>query len=127
MSGYEITEINLNEMPAASDNTNIQLLPRNWAAGPDGYEYPEITMTINKLLNSEKIDTNIVGYNDESKVQNHRAMSIVLPLIFISAAAIANNPELVTVTLNIVSNYLSEVFSGQEKNIETELSIAIET
>ncbi len=48
------------------------------------------------------------------------------PTIFFSAAVIAENPYVVTVCLNVLSNYVFELFRGRATEVRARLKIAVE-
>ena len=55
-------------------------------------------------------------------------MQWIGPVILISAAAISQNPDIVSITLGVISNYLTDWFRGEPKeNRSASLTIVKET
>jgi hypothetical protein len=49
----------------------------------------------------------------------HHALNWIGPAILFSAAAISQNPEIVSITLGVISNYLTDRFRGVPKQERT--------
>jgi hypothetical protein len=52
-------------------------------------------------------------------VISHHVLQWIGPVILFSAAAISQNPEIVSITLDIISNYLTDWFRGVPKQERT--------
>lgn len=108
---------------------SMVILPRNWAASvsPDSYVYFETTLTISKLLKSNGINSEILGYTQEAKTLNNRHSEWIAPILFLSSAYLLQNPDAISVALGIISNYLTEIFMGKSREPTANIELIIET
>jgi hypothetical protein len=53
--------------------------------------------------------------------------TFVGPLIFFGAAAISENPHLISITLNVIGNYVTDFFKGSPQEPKVKLSVLVET
>lgn len=75
--------------------------------------YPESASTIVKLLRENSIRVELAeGCISDVILEDRRSIEWLGPIIFFSMDAIHQNPVIVSVTLNIISNYLSNVLFG---------------
>ncbi|MBR3653904.1 MAG: hypothetical protein IKN62_00520 [Elusimicrobia bacterium] len=74
--------------------------------------FPISTTNIKKLLENNKIS---VGYNcDESSIcyEDNRAIEYIIPIMYISTQV----QILLPIVINLISNYLYDLFKGRENN-----------
>jgi hypothetical protein len=97
----------------------VVLLPLTFesAQNPNDLIYAAGTDTVRKLLVQEGIPT--VKLEQESPHLEKHALEWMGPVILFTAAAISQNPAIVSVTLGVISNYLTDWFRGVPKENRT--------
>jgi len=114
----EIYDYTLPKDTVAPEAVELLILP--WRSAQENKEqgkavYPESTSTIIKLLQKKSIEVRLAeGELSDVVLEDRHSIEWFGPIILFSAAAIANNPEIVTITLNIISNYLSNILFGDK-------------
>lgn len=80
-----------------------------------------------KLFKSKSIKVNL-PYGQESifLIQNN-GIDWYGPTLLFSATILSQNPELLNVSLNIISSYLFEIFKGQKKDPNAKLKVIYKT
>jgi hypothetical protein len=110
--------------------SSLALLPSNFetAKTKDEFHYESTAQTIRKLWrNNSIIETPIVTSGENFVSVNKKSFEWVSPVIFFSAAWLSQNPHLINIALNVISNYLTDWFRGLPKNEKiAKLDIVIE-
>lgn len=103
------------------------LLPHNWSVENEvDHIYSENTVTISKLFKINNIPVSIYGFKEDSKITNNRNIEWVSPIIFLSAALISNNPEISSLAISILANYLTDLFRGNNNSPNVKISLYFE-
>jgi hypothetical protein len=92
--------------------SQIALLPRNFdiALSKEEFLYESMTPMVRDLLRKNSIpETPLVEPEKEKFIVEKELVWVVPPILFL-ATVLSQNPYLVTVVLNIISNYLTELF-----------------
>lgn len=116
-------ELNLNEP------TGIALLPRNFIdAGANGDLLHEASVqTIRSLFRQNNIvETRIEKHAHKIPVILENDSSLILPILFVSASIYSQNPQLVTIALNIMSNYATDFFKGIRGRKTVKLNVVVQ-
>lgn len=124
--------VNVEEKSAQLDcnvPTSISLLPRNFKDATSKTEliHEGTTATIRKLFAQNDIKETQLEKDGEKypQVVEH-AFEWVGPTILITSSVIIQNPHLITITLNVISNYLTDFFKGIPNNqTNAKLSIVV--
>jgi len=93
--------------------TNIvSIIPDNYDAvrTPEEAVYAGPAETVKKLFNSGGVKTEFIELKNNSWASDKRGADWFGPALFISSLMITENPNAVSVALNILSNYLSTAF-----------------
>ena len=110
---------------------SIALLPRNFATAVSKEEFihESTTPTVRGLWRQNGIaETSVEQPEEKFPLASEHAFEWIGPTIFISAMLLSQNQHLVTIALNIISNYLSEWFRGIPRDSrKTKFCIVIET
>ena len=110
---------------------SIALLPRNFETAKSKEEliHESTTPTVRILWRQNAItETPIEQSGEKFPCVAEEAFEWISPTIFISAMLISQNPNLITLALNVISNYLTHWFKGLPKeNRKVELRIITET
>lgn len=77
----------------------------------DEFIFTDSLTDLNKISKKENIGFEILG--GENKLQRSRkSADLYLPAIFISYAVLSENANLISVGLNVISNYVTDFFKG---------------
>lgn len=109
--------------------TGIALLPRNFRTAQNKAElmHESSSLTVRTLWRRAGIaETPIEPEGERFPTIIEDAFSWAGPTIFIAASVLFQNPQIVSVTLNIVSNYLTDFFKGTRGSQNVKLSIVVE-
>lgn len=74
--------------------------------------YESSTSTLTKYFSENDIQIDKVTSNEQEAEIKENAYDLVLPTLVISATYISQNPELVNLSLNLISNYIYDFFKG---------------
>jgi hypothetical protein len=104
-----ISEIKNNEFRLPAIDNNLHLLPRNWNSDKIAdYEYSENIITVKKLLINNNLSVTIDGFSTDSSLISNRNFEWMGPIIFVSYSLFTQNEHIISITLNIISNYLTD-------------------
>jgi hypothetical protein len=109
---------------------SIALLPRNFefAKSKDELIHESTTATVRTLWRQNDIvETPLEKSGEKFPFIAQEAFEWIAPTIFVTATLISQNPALVTLALNVISNYLTDWFRGitQDKR-KVKLRIIVE-
>ncbi len=111
--------------------SHIALLPRNFEISLSKKEliHESTTPTVRVLWRQNGVtETPLEQPEEKIPFVAEHAFEWVGPTIFISAMLLSQNPHLVTVALNVISNYLTEWFRGIPRDSrKANLRIIVET
>jgi hypothetical protein len=114
-------ELNLNEP------TGIALLPRNDAGANADLLHEASVQTIRSLFRQNKIvETPIEKAGQKIPVILENDSSLILPILFVSASIYSQNPQLVSIALNIMSNYATDFFKGIRGRKTVKLTVVVQ-
>lgn len=109
--------------------SGLALLPLNFESAKSMAElrHASQTSTIRKLfLNNGLPLSEIVERSQRPPYVKNKSSALVLPIIYFSASLYSQNPTLVNIALNVVSNYVFETLRGVGMGREVKLEIVIE-
>ncbi|MHA1228647.1 MAG: hypothetical protein ACTSPV_18130 [Candidatus Hodarchaeales archaeon] len=111
--------------------SQIAVLPRNFKTATNKEEliHAPTTPTVRKLWKQNNIrETPIEKHGEKIPCSAEKAFEWIGPIIFISSLLLSQNPHLVNIALNVISNYLTEWFRGVPYNErKAKLSIVLKT
>jgi hypothetical protein len=119
----------LNELGAEYPADGIALLPLNISTAESIGELKQASeaATVRKLLRQADIPVkDILSKEKRPPYVKNKSNDWVSPIIFVSATVWNNNPELVSVALNIVSSYIYDAFKGVNGTRTAKLSVVVE-
>jgi len=110
---YKIDEIEINNFDEFGFNLSKKIIfvPENIEVtkNKDEFIFTDTLTDLNKILKNENTVFEILG--GENKLQRSRKNAdLYLPAIFISYAVLSENPNLVSIGLNIISNFATDFF-----------------
>jgi len=95
--------------------TGLAILPRNFETAESKEElfHEDATIDIRSLWRQNKvIETRLEGEGHKFPSIQEKYFEWIGPTIFISASLLTQDPTLVTVALNVLSNYVTDFFKG---------------
>lgn len=92
--------------------SSICVLPDNYSTtkNSDEYLYSSSLETVRKLAKQNDLPLTIIGKNEDYELVENRAVEWFVPVLFISSLYYSQNPEAVTIALNMLANYLTKLF-----------------
>lgn len=108
--------------------TGIAILPRNFAEAKSKDELMNETSapTVRVLWRQAGVSETRIEKDEKFPYLEELGFAEwVGPIIFVNASLLSQNPHLVTVALNVVSNYLTDFFKGivGERNVRLEVAV----
>jgi hypothetical protein len=107
----------------------LAILPRKFDSATQLAElvHEDSTATIRKLLRERGVQESSVE-NAAQKLPRiqENAGDLILPTFFITASLFSENPALITVALNILSNYATDFFKGSSRTRNVDVSVVFE-
>ncbi len=108
----------------------LVLLPKNLdtASSPSDLAYESSTATIRKVLVQAGLEAkSLESISGETLPQSfEKSFDWLGPTIFVGAGLITQNPAVVTIALNMISAYLSDLFRGFPEGRNVKLTVIIE-
>jgi hypothetical protein len=108
----------------------IAILPENFETATPTTSLKQLSQasTIKKLFRSNGIPySEIRQENEKPGYIQHHAFEWVGPTLFVSAALLSTNPEIISVLLGITANYLTDFFKGFPEKKKVKLDMVVET
>lgn len=107
----------------------IALLPNNFESVDSATEFRQVSeaATVKTLLKSENIPlSEIVPPERRPVYEQNNAVEWLGPIFFVSANLISQNPELVTMVIDIIASHLTDRFRGFGSGTKVKLGIVVE-
>jgi hypothetical protein len=109
--------------------SKVALLPANLAAAGSATDLkqPSEAATIRTLFRTAGIQLEDI-YSEEQKPSyiKNNAADWIAPAIFIGAGVLSEHPNTVSVALNVLSNYLTDLFRGKPNSPTVKASFVVE-
>ncbi|KKX46646.1 hypothetical protein [Sphingobacterium sp. IITKGP-BTPF85] len=113
---YIIDELNLNnklEELSLSLPSTISFFPENLETveAKEKFIFTESMVDLNKVFRQSNITLEVLG-GDTELYRSRKNADIYLPAVFFSLSMISENPNLVSVSLNVLSSYVYDRLKG---------------
>ena len=128
ISDYIHVSEKLDEL-GCSYSEGIVILPVNFetATPTTTIEYSMGALAIGKLFRMNDVLCSEIRRENEKPVYvEHRSTEWVLPTLLFSAALLSENQAIVSLSLNVIANFLTDRFKGTDRKSTGKLDIAIE-
>ena len=103
---------------------SLLLVPNNWLTEEKEYVYPTSLVSVVKLLKQQNIPIDTLYPIDATtSLQDNRAIDWIFPTMVVSSLLLTQQPDLVSVALNIISNYVTDIFKGVNIDPKVKLNI----
>lgn len=128
---YTIDELNLNnkfEDLRLSFPSTICFFPENVEAAKakEKFIFTESMVDLNKVFKQNNITLEVLG-GDTELYRSRKNAEIYLPAVFFSFAMISENPNIVSVSLNVLSSYVYDRLKGSFGKKTAHVELYIET
>jgi hypothetical protein len=111
--------------------SSIAILPGNFenAKSKTDFIHEETTPTVRSLWRQSGVtETPIEEPGERFPLRDEKQFEWLVQIIFISASLLSQNPHLVDIALDVISNYLTDWFRGiAQENRRAKLVIVVET
>ena len=108
------------------DPEGISILPVNFDSATSTDEFLQLseTSTVKTLLRNNEIPFSEVRKEKPAYIQNN-AFEWIAPTLFVSASLLSQHPEIISVSLSVIANYVTDFFRGLsgEKNIKLDIVV----
>lgn len=107
----------------------IAILPQNFesAKSSDELYYESETATVRKLWKEAKLqEERLEREEDHFPYIRKRTFEWLGPTIFIGSMLLANEPNTISLALNVISNYLTDFFRGSFQKPKIKFAIIVE-
>ena len=117
----------LEELKITPEN-EFYILPENIeiAKSSDDLIFTETTTDIKKYLNQNGVEIKVLQ-NGNLKLRQRKSIDFYAPLIFVGFTMLSENSTLLTVGINVLSNYVTDYFKGTFGSKNVKLEIIVET
>jgi len=104
--------------------TRILLLPHIWATEGDEPVYVESTESVAKLFLKEDVPAEILTpITAKTKLVTSRSQTWIAPTLLVSSLLLTQNQGAVSLALNIIANYVVQIFAGFKQSPDVSLSV----
>ena len=119
-----------NEKLTFEKNENVIFLPvsiNKEFKGEKKVAYYESTLNIMKIFKQNNINSEIaIGSIENCIFVDNRSLDWLCPTIFVSYSLLSQNPAITSVILNIISNYVYDLFKGRKDDPNIKCSVVVE-
>jgi hypothetical protein len=108
---------------------SVAFFPENFenANVANDFIFTDSMLDLNKIFRQEKnISINALG-NDTEKYRSRKNADIYLPAMFFALTAITENPTIVSISLNVLSSYVYDLFKGTSGQKTAHIDLYVET
>jgi hypothetical protein len=104
------------------------ILPENIeiANSPDEFIFTETATPIKKYLRQNGVNIQVID-NENSSYRQRKSVDFYAPLLFIGYTVFSENSAIVSVGLNVLSNYVTDFFKGTFGDKKVKMEIVVET
>lgn len=105
-------------------NSKVLLLPDNWSAPEKEPVYAASTESLRKLFVKEGVAVGtLTPVTPFTHLKDERALDWMSPVLLVTSLLITQNPQAVTIALNVISNYVTEILRCIKSDPKVRLTI----
>lgn len=128
---YKIEELNITDKLEELEltlPTGLSFFPENLQTVTikSDFIFTENLVDLNKVFKTEKVEISILG-GDTELYRSRKNADIYLPAMFVSISLISENSTIVAISLNVLSNYISDLLKGSFGKKTVNIEFYIET
>ncbi|MGD0207474.1 MAG: hypothetical protein ABSC89_07715 [Verrucomicrobiota bacterium] len=112
-----------------NEPTGLALLPRNFvdANGASDLLHESSVQTVRSLFRQNRInETRIEKDGQKIPTIQENEFSLILPTLFVGGLILTGNPHLLSIALNVISNYATDFFKGITGRKKVELDVIVQ-
>lgn len=103
---------------------SILLLPLNWRSSDKQPVYAVSTESVAKLLSQANVRSQTLSpLTTETHLKDERGMDWVAPTLFVSSLMLSQNGMAISLALNVMGNYATDLFKGIKKDPNVKLTV----
>ncbi len=109
--------------------TGLALLPINFetAGSKDELIHEDTTPTVRKLWRKSGVtETKIEKEGEKIPYEQRKSIELAIPTVFVSWALFSQDPNMISIALNIISNYATDFFKGISGEKKVKFDIVVE-
>ncbi|MBP1840755.1 hypothetical protein [Formosa algae] len=108
--------------------SDFYILPENieTAKSSEDLVFTETTTEIKKYLNQNGVEIQVLQKGG-LKLRQRKSVDFYAPLIFVGFTMLSENSTLLTIGINVLSNYVTDYFKGTFGSKNVKLEIIVET
>jgi len=113
---------------ALSSSSDVVLLPSNLEkiSGADDLIFESTTPTTEKILREAGIPVSSLSIEGDPKQRGRKGLEWIGPVILITSAVYMENPHVISMTVGVISNYLTDFFKGFAGDKKVKLDFVVE-
>ncbi|PXV67347.1 hypothetical protein CLV62_10320 [Dysgonomonas alginatilytica] len=128
---YTVEDIDIQkdiERLGLTQPSGLSFLPENLktASTDKDFIFTDNFVELNKIFKENEIDFDILG-GDNNLYRTRKSNQIYLPAILFSLATVLENSALITISLNLISNYIFDLCKGSLHKKTVNVDFYIET
>lgn len=106
----------------------LYILPENieTAENKNEFVFTETTTDIKKYLTQNDVNISVIQEGSLT-IRQRKSVDFYAPLLFISFSVLSENSTLITVGINVLSNYITDYFKGTFGSKNVKLEVIVET
>jgi hypothetical protein len=128
--GSSVEEYNVNFEINSTLKSKVLILPaavNSEFKGRNEIAYTQSSLNVLKLFQQNNIATSFaVGNPKDVVLIENRSIDWIGPVIFFSISLISQNPNIVSICLNVLSSYIYDIFKGKLEDPNVRCSFVIE-
>lgn len=104
--------------------SGILLVPEGWPTSTEKPIYAGSTQSLLKLAKAHGLPIQVWGdFSADSLTRDNRSADWVAPTMFVTPLLLSQDPNGVALALNVISNYVTDLFKGLQKDPAVELTL----
>lgn len=120
----EISDIELDYEISEQSCLSILILPS--ADHNNKIIYPETSLAVQKILRQNNIASNLaLEQPNEVAFLHNRSSDWFGPTLFFSASLLSQNPDIISICINLISSYIYDVFKHTYNDPNIKISVVI--
>jgi len=128
---YQIEDVNLSTKLDALELTlpdTLTFFPENIenVERKDEFVFTDSMLDLSKIFKQGNVDISVLGIDTEL-YRSRKSADVYLPAIFISLSLIVENPAIISISLNLLSNYIYDFCKSSLKEKTAKVNLYIET
>jgi hypothetical protein len=105
---------------------SLIIIPNNLSNKNKKFVYSNTTTSVFKELKANDINVTLFDIDPEQiYLEEKRSIDWIVPTFFVSTSLLSQQPLLISLAINVISNYIYDTLKGEKAKINTKMSIVI--